>query len=162
MIFLFTSKPITIPSITWSDFRYLYYILNILIDEIKYSELINNNTPIKIQSCEEICNMHVEKKHEVERFTNLFTKKVTLTIFRSFLFFFNFLIKKKKKNPIGVGMRMLRDIWTWRSWRGAVWSKPPMFTESRLVQCPHLTVTMLSKLLPGTLTWIIRVRKCKQ
>ncbi|MFS7991440.1 hypothetical protein Hanom_Chr12g01070781 [Helianthus anomalus] len=31
----------------------------------------------------------------------------------------------------------------------------PMFTDHRLVQCPHLTVTMSNKLLHGTLTCIL-------
>lgn len=44
-------------------------------------------------------------------------------------------------------------IYTWGSWGGNVWKEDaPMLTESRLAQCPHLTVTMVSKLLHGTLT----------
>jgi len=45
-----------------------------------------------------------------------------------------------------------RYIYTWVSWEGKGWSDAPMLTDSRLAQCPHLTVTMVSKLLHGTLT----------
>lgn len=42
---------------------------------------------------------------------------------------------------------------TWGgSWRGIVWSKAPMLTDSKFAQCPHLTVTIVNTLLHGTLT----------
>lgn len=44
------------------------------------------------------------------------------------------------------------EIYTWVSWEGKGWSDAPMLTDSRLAQCPHLTVTMVSILLHGTLT----------
>ena len=41
---------------------------------------------------------------------------------------------------------------TWGSCGGNGWRDAPMLTDSKLAQCPHLTVTMVSKLLYGTLT----------
>lgn len=48
--------------------------------------------------------------------------------------------------------KIQRSIGTWRSWRGNDCSNAPIFTDRRLAQCPHLTVTMLNVLFPGTLT----------
>lgn len=43
--------------------------------------------------------------------------------------------------------------WLKLSWLAAGSSKLLMLTESRLVQCPHRTVTVLKRLLHGTLTY---------
>ena len=43
--------------------------------------------------------------------------------------------------------------WLKLSWLAAGSGKPRMLTESRPVQCPHRTITVLERLLHGTLTY---------
>jgi len=59
---------------------------------------------------------------------------------------------KMKKMKIMKDYQEGFELCTWVSWEGKGWSDAPMLTDSRLAQCPHLTVTMVSKLLHGTLT----------
>lgn len=43
-------------------------------------------------------------------------------------------------------------MYTWGSGGENGWSDATMLTDSKLAQCPHLTVTMVCKLLYGTFT----------
>lgn len=62
--------------------------------------------------------------------------------------------KKKKK---GITRKLWdegeKNVWPkWWSWLGEGRSNPLVLTGKRLVQCPHRTVTVLNRLVDGTLT----------
>lgn len=68
-------------------------------------------------------------------------------------------MKKRQRGRRNIPLRTRRFVWAgikkvslWWSWLAAGRSSARMLTESRLVQWPHLTVTVLKRLLQGTLT----------